>query len=79
MGSLDIREVLDLAGRDEVVARTHVVAVLESVPGLGKVKAKRVMETVGISSTRRLQGLGAQQRTKLLEELDRLLKRPRQP
>ena len=37
-----------------------VVSVLESLPGLGKVKARRLMETVGISDSRRLQGLGCQ-------------------
>lgn len=69
MGSLNLAEVLDMADGDDVVARTHVVAVLESLPGLGKVKARRVMESVGISGNRRLQGLGAQQRSRLLKEL----------
>ena len=45
-----------------------VVSVLESLPGLGKVKARRLMETVGISESRRLQGLGAKQRDELLKE-----------
>lgn len=69
MGSINLSEVLDLADRDEVVGRTHVVAVLESLPGLGKVKARRVMESVGISGNRRVQGLGIQQRARLLKEL----------
>lgn len=69
MGSLNLAELFDLADRDEVVGKTKVVAVLESMPGLGKVKAKRLMEGVGISPTRRLQGLGAQQRDRLLKEL----------
>ena len=42
------------------------LVILESLPGLGKVKARKILETVGIAETRRLQGLGAQQRTKLL-------------
>ncbi|MFP5375417.1 MAG: integration host factor, actinobacterial type [Acidimicrobiia bacterium] len=69
MGSLNLSELFGLADRDEVVGKTKVVAVLESLPGLGKVKARRVMESVGISPTRRLQGLGAQQRDRLLKEL----------
>ena len=69
MGSISLGEVFDLGARDEVVGRTKVVAILESLPGLGKVKAKRLMETVGISSMRRVQGLGAQQRRRLLQEL----------
>ena len=44
-----------------------VLAVLEALPGTGKVKARRLMEHVGISETRRLQGLGAKQRESLLE------------
>ena len=35
---------------------------LESLPGVGKVKARRTMEEIGISETRRVRGLGAQQR-----------------
>ena len=67
MGSLSLKELLDQAERDEVVAKMKVVAVLESLPGLGKVKARRLMEQFGISETRRVQGLGEQQRKKLLE------------
>ena len=69
MGSINLSELLELADRDEVVGKTKVVAVLESLPGLGKVKARRVMETVGISASRKLHGLGAQQRARLLKEL----------
>jgi hypothetical protein len=41
--------------------------VLESLPGVGKVKARRAMEDVGIAETRRLRGLGKEQRAKLLD------------
>ncbi len=40
---------------------------LESLPGVGKVKARRTMEEIGISETRRVRGLGVQQREALLE------------
>ena len=69
MGSLSLKELLDQAASDDVVAKMKVVAVLESLPGLGKVKARRLMEEIGISETRRVQGLGDQQRRKLLERL----------
>jgi ribosomal protein S13 len=46
-----------------------IVSVLESLPGLGKVKARKLMEEIGISETRRIQGLGDQQRKKLFEKL----------
>nr|MCS5686264.1 integration host factor [Acidimicrobiales bacterium] len=38
----------------------------ESLPKLGKVKARRTMEEIGISESRRLRGLGAQQRSALV-------------
>ena len=69
MGSLTLSELLQQAESDEVVGKMKVLAVLESLPGLGKVKARRIMEEVGISETRRLQGLGEQQRKKLFETL----------
>lgn len=66
MGSVSLPELLDRAGEDETVGKMKVLAVLESLPGLGKVKARRLMEEVGISETRRVQGLGAKQRESLL-------------
>ena len=69
MGSLTLNELLQQADSDEVVGKMKVLAVLESLPGLGKVKARRVMDEIGISETRRLQGLGDQQRKKLFEKL----------
>lgn len=69
MGSLGLRELLDDGVKDEVVGKMKVLSVLESLPGLGKVKARRLMEEIGISETRRLQGLGDQQRKKLFEKL----------
>ena len=68
MGSLTLGELLTQADSDETVGKMKVVSVLESLPGLGKVKARRLMETVGISDSRRLQGLGAKQRESLLKE-----------
>jgi hypothetical protein len=67
MGSTSLRELLDAGDRDEVVGKMKVVTVLESLPGLGKVKARRLMEDLGISETRRLRGLGSQQRDSLLK------------
>src|SRR5438067_1966070 len=58
MGSVNLRELLNLADAHEVVAKMKVLAVLESLPGVGKVKARRTMEEIGISETRRVRGLG---------------------
>ena len=67
MGVLTLRELLEEADRDEMVGKLKVLAVLESLPGLGKVKARRVMDQIGISESRRVRGLGDQQRAALLE------------
>src|SRR3954463_563071 len=67
MGSIDFKELLDQGDGDDVVGKMKVLAVLESLPGVGKVKARRTMEEIGISETRRVRGLGDQQRSKLLE------------
>jgi hypothetical protein len=66
MGSMTLKELLDADG-DDVVGKMKVVAVLESLPGVGKVKARRTMEDIGISETRRVRGLGDQQRKELLK------------
>ena len=67
MGSLSLAEAL---GSDDVhIAKMKVVALLEALPKVGKVKARRIMDEVGIADNRRIQGLGAQQRAALLERL----------
>ena len=48
------------ATRDDIVAKLKVVSVLESLPGVGKVRARRIMAELDISESRRLRGLGAQ-------------------
>jgi hypothetical protein len=70
MGSLSLPQLLDDAEKDDIVGKMKVLAVLESLPGLGKVKARRLLEECEISETRRVQGLGRNQRDKLLEKLD---------
>lgn len=67
MGLLSFEEVLERADTDEMVGRIKVLNVLESLPGVGKVKARRTMADIGISESRRLRGLGGNQRRQLLE------------
>ncbi|MBG7603058.1 MAG: integration host factor [Actinobacteria bacterium] len=67
MGSMTLAEALE--SDDVNVGKLKVVSMLESLPGVGKVKARRVMEDVGIADNRRVQGLGRQQKQKLLEIL----------
>ena len=67
MGSMTLKELLDQSDADDIIGKMKVVAVLESLPGVGKVKARRTMEDIGISDTRRVRGLGEQQRRELLK------------
>jgi hypothetical protein len=66
MGSTSLRELFEQAEGNETIGKTKVLSVLESLPGLGKVKARRLMEEIGISEARRVQGLGRNQREALL-------------
>ena len=68
MGSRTITDVLDLADTNEIVSRTKVLAVLESMPKIGKVIARKIMREIGIAESRRLRGLGDQQRAALISE-----------
>ena len=68
MGSMTLAEALE--SDDGNVGKLKVVSMLESLPGVGKVKARRVMDDVEIAGNRRVQGLGRQQKLKLLEILD---------
>lgn len=67
MGALSLAELLEEAEQDETVGKTKVLAALESLPGVGKVTARRTMDEIGIAETRRLRGLGKDQRAKLLD------------
>ena len=67
MGSMSLADAL--ASDDASVGKLKVVSMLESLPGVGKVKARRLMDEIGIADNRRVQGLGPQQRAALLEEL----------
>ena len=60
--------VLDVGETDDVIGKMRVSAVLEAMPGVGKVRAQRIMEKLGISPTRRVRGLGANQRAALARE-----------
>lgn len=62
-----IKEVIEQGQTDDVVGKLKVVALLESLPGVGKVKAKAIMSEVGIAETRRVRGLGPHQAAALIE------------
>jgi guanylate kinase len=67
-GSLSIDNILELSKTDEAVANMRVRELLESLSGVGKVRALTLMERLEISSTRRVKGLGRHQITQLRNE-----------
>src|SRR5687767_9011031 len=69
LGTLSLRDAL--AATDSTTGKLKVVSLLESLPGVGKVKARKIMEEIGIAENRRVQGLGQQQKATLLEQLDK--------
>ena len=65
-----LTDVLNDGDTDDVIGKMKVVAVLESMPGVGKVKAQKIMESLDISPSRRVRGLGAKQREALQRQFD---------
>lgn len=65
-GKMSLREVLNKAG-DPIVGRMKVGNLLESLPGVGKARATKKMQELDISPTRRVQGLGSNQKQNLLK------------
>jgi guanylate kinase len=65
---ISVAQVFDIATSDEAIAKMRVLELIESIPGMGKVRAKAVMERLNISPTRRVQGLGRHQVDSLIEE-----------
>jgi hypothetical protein len=58
-------------GKDnDVVGKMKVSALLESMPGVGRVRARQIMEEIGISESRRVRGLGQNQISALLSRFD---------
>ena len=67
MGTVTLSEALQ--STSSTVGKLKVVSLLESLPGVGKVKARKIMDDIGIADNRRVQGLGEQQKRSLLDQL----------
>lgn len=65
---MTVADVLRVGETDEVIGKMRVSAVLEALPGLGKARAQKVMDRLEISPSRRVRGLGANQRRALENE-----------
>lgn len=69
-GLLRWEDLLHLSRQDDVIAGLRVHEVLISLPGLGPVRVRNLMERIGISQGRRLRGLGPRQQAELAVALD---------
>ncbi|MCD4526089.1 integration host factor, actinobacterial type [Nocardioides sp. cx-173] len=56
-----ITDVLQQGATNEVIGKMRVIDLLQSMPGLGKVRARQTMERLGIAESRRVRGLGSKQ------------------
>ena len=67
----DLGQVITDGKSNDVIGKMRVSALLESMPGVGRVKAKALMEEIGISESRRVRGLGQNQISALLARFDK--------
>lgn len=65
VGELSVTQVLELSRTDEALAGMKVLSLLEALPRVGKVKARKMMADGAIAESRRLRGLGDHQRAYL--------------
>jgi hypothetical protein len=56
-----ISDVLAEGQKNDVIGKMRVIDLLQSMPGLGKVRAKQTMDRLGIAESRRVRGLGNKQ------------------
>jgi hypothetical protein len=66
-----LAEVITEGKDNEIIGKMKVSALLESLPGVGRVRARQIMDEVGISESRRVRGLGTNQAAALIARFDR--------
>ncbi|NPV52516.1 MAG: integration host factor [Firmicutes bacterium] len=67
-GKITLEKILNHP-EDDVVSKMRVAYLLESLPRIGRVRTRKIMEEVGIHESRRIQGLGVRQKEALLKRL----------
>ena len=67
-GVTTLPAVLAEAESDEMIGKMKVSNLLEAMPGIGKVRAKQIMERLSIADNRRIRSLGTNQRAGLEQE-----------
>lgn len=70
-GETTIGQVIATGRDNDVIGKMRVIDLLQSMPGLGKVRARQTMERLGIAESRRVRGLGAKQVMALEREFGR--------
>lgn len=63
-----VLDVLAEGQTNEVIGKMRVVDLLQAIPGLGKVRARQLMDRLGIAESRRVRGLGTKQIAALQRE-----------
>lgn len=69
-GQVSIAGVIEQGQRNDAVGKMRVVTLLESMPGVGSVRARAIMSEVGIAMSRRVRGLGAIQARELVDRFE---------
>ena len=69
-GTTTLADVIKDAETDPVLAKMPVYDLLRAIPGVGEVRAKQIMERLGVALNRRVGGLGANQRAALEAEFE---------
>jgi hypothetical protein len=67
-GAIELRQILD--SEDPYIRVVKVVTVIENLPGLGKVKARRILDEVGISANLKIDRLDGNRRAGLLDHFE---------
>jgi guanylate kinase len=65
---LSVSDVIEIAATDTAIAKMRILELVESIPGVGKIRAKSILERLEISLTRRIMGLGRHQVEALTKE-----------
>lgn len=65
-----LAEVIAVGKDNDIIGKMKVSALLESMPGVGRVRARQIMGEVGISESRRVRGLGTNQAAALIARFD---------
>ena len=65
-----LAEVISEGRTNDVVGKMKVTALLESLPGVGRVRARQIMSEIGISESRRVRGLGVNQAAALIARFE---------